>query len=127
MKKKLYLLGPALFGAMPLFADGAPAAQENSLLRTVSFFVIVLAFFYLILWRPEQKRRKKMQTLRDALKPGDKITAMGIVGEIAQVKEKTIVVQVDGARIEMLKQAISEIHKPAEETSQEAIKQVNPA
>lgn len=112
MKKRLYSLLPALL-SMPLLADAGPA-QENNMMRTLSFFGIVLAFVYLILWRPEQKRRKKMQNMRSSLKPGDKITAMGIVAEIAEVKDQTITIKVDGAKIEMLKAAISEIHQPQE-------------
>ena len=127
--KKLYSLAPALLSTMPLLADGGAGAPENNLMRTISFFGIVLAFFYLILWRPEQKRRKKMKNLREGLKPGDKITAMGIVGKIAEIKESTIVVQVEGAKIEMLKAAISEIHQPAEQAVKEnpAVEQAEPA
>lgn len=117
MKKCLAVI-PALLSAAPLLADAAPAAApESNLMKTLSFFGIVLAFFYLILWRPEQKRRKKMQSLRNGLKPGDKITAMGIIGEISEVKDNSIIVKVDGAKIEMLKAAISEIHQPAAEAA----------
>lgn len=115
MKKKLYSLVPALLVSMPLLADAGPA-QENNIMKTLSLFGIVLAFVYLVLWRPEQKRRKKMQNLRDSLKAGDKITAMGIVGVVAEIKEHTIVIKVDGAKIEMLKAAISEVHQPATAT-----------
>ena len=119
--KKLYSLAPALLSTMPLLADGGAPDPGNNLLRTVSFFGIVLAFFYLILWRPEQKRRKKMKNLREGLKPGDKITAMGIIGEIFEVKDNSIVVKVDGAKIEMLKAAISEIHQPVVEPAKEEV------
>lgn len=120
MKKRLYSILPALF-SMPLLANAAPA-QENNMMRTLSFFGIVLAFVYLILWRPEQKRRKKMNSMRSSLKPGDRITAMGIIAEIAEVNDQTIVIKVDGAKIEMLKAAISEIHQPqeAKESSEKA-------
>lgn len=114
MKKVLYALTPALLAPMSLFADAAPAAEGNNMMRTLSLFGVVLVFFYLILWRPEQKRRKKMQSLKESLKPGDQITAMGIVAEIAEVKENTIILKVDGAKIEMLKAAVSEVHAPAE-------------
>lgn len=114
MKKVLYALTPALLAPMSLFADAAPAAGGNNMMRTLSLFGVVLVFFYLILWRPEQKRRKKMQSLKDSLKPGDQITAMGIVAEIAEIRENTVILKVDGAKIEMLKAAVSEVHAPAE-------------
>lgn len=123
MKKCLYALAPALLTPMSLFADAAPAAEGNNMMRTLSFFGIVLVFFYLILWRPEQKRRKKMQNVRENLKAGDKITAMGIIGEVFEIKENTLILKmVDGAKIEMLKAAISEVHAPKEKTvSEEAV------
>lgn len=105
------LLAPMMF-----LADATSAAPEGGMLRTLTFFGVVLAFFYLILWRPEQKRRKKMQDLRNNLKPGDKVTAMGIIGEVHKIKEATIILKMfDGAKIEIIKGAISEIHQPAVE------------
>jgi len=51
-----------------------------------------------------------MQSLRDSMKKGDRVTAMGIVGTVHEIKDKTVVLaSVDGSKIEMLKGAISEI------------------
>lgn len=113
-KKVLYSIIPALFANSALFADASGAASQGNLPRTLAFFGIVLVFFYVILWRPEQKRRKKMQTQRDSLKVGDKVTAMGIVGTIHNLDSDNtaILKMVDGSKIEVLKAAISEIHQP---------------
>lgn len=122
MKKRLYALLPALLAPMSLFADAAPVAEGNNMMKTISFFGVVLVLFYLTLWRPEQKRRKKMQDLRTTLKPGDKITAMGILGEVSEIKNDTIVLKmIDGSKIEMLKAAISEVHIPAAQKAEEKI------
>ncbi len=121
MKNKLYAIAPALLAPMSLFADAAPAAEGNSLMKTLSFFGIVLVFFYLILWRPEQKRRKKAGELRNTLKPGDRVTAMGIIGKVDKVNDNTIVIKmVEGAKIEMLKAAVSEVHAEQESLAAEA-------
>ena len=97
----------------------ADATQEGNPYQTVIMLLIGVAFFYFILWRPEQMRRKKMKSLRDTMKPGDKVTAMGIVGTVESVTEKTVILKnVDGSKVEMIKAAVSEIH-PAEEQSQE--------
>ncbi len=99
----------ALLGSSSLFADSGQASQTNftSLLVWVGFAIF---FFYFILYRPEQKRRKKALQMRASMKKGDKVTAMGIVGVISQVKEDTVILKmVDGAKVEMLKGAITEI------------------
>lgn len=104
---------------VPSFIADATAAagSENSMMRTLMFFGIVLAFFYLILWRPEQKRRKKMNSQRNSLKAGDRVTAMGILGEVVKLNDnQTVILKMyDGAQIEVLAQAITQVHQPAEE------------
>lgn len=107
MKKIFSLL--AIASASSLFAEGGAPAQNNlySLLIWVGFAIF---FFYFILYRPEQKRRKKAEDLRSSLKKGDKVTAMGIVGIVSKVQEDTVILKmVDGAKIEVLKGAISEV------------------
>jgi preprotein translocase subunit YajC len=114
MKKSLFFILPFLASAT-LFADDAAPARGQSMYQTFMMIGIALIFFYLILWRPEQKRRKKMNDLRKNLSKGDRVTAMGIVGTVAQIKETTLILKmVDGAKIEVLKAAISEV-QPAPE------------
>lgn len=75
-----------------------------------------MSFFYFILWRPEHKRRKEIEKKRGSMKKGDKVTAMGIVGTVDRIKEQTVIVKmVDGAKIEFLKAAISEVSMKEEE------------
>lgn len=109
MRKLMFAL--CFLSCLPLFAEGdAPAAQGGSMMQTLIMILVALAFFYFILWRPEQKRRKTMDQLRSALKKGDKITAMGILGTIVKVQEKTIVVSLyDGAKMEIMKAAITDV------------------
>ena len=59
----------------------------------IALMILVLYFF---MWRPESKRRKEMQKFRDGLKKGDKIvTAGGIYGTVKEIKETTILIEVD--------------------------------
>lgn len=114
MKKFVSLF--AIICSASAFAAPANASPQGSMVQTLIMIGIAIAFFYLILWRPEQKRRKEALKLRESLKAGDKVTAMGIVGTVSQVKETTVIVQmVDGAKIEFLKGAISEIQSNKEE------------
>jgi preprotein translocase subunit YajC len=77
---------------------------------------IAMTFFYFILWRPEQKRRKALETQRDALKKGDRVTAMGIIGTVLKIQEQTVILKMyDGAKIEVLKGAITDVLPGSEE------------
>ncbi len=119
--KKFFLFLAAFALASPLFADVGGAMKQQNITQTVLMVVIAVGFFYFILWRPESKRRKKMQTLRDQLKKGDQVTAMGIVGSVVKINEKTVILSmVDGAKIEMLRAAITEVHPAMEKATQEA-------
>ena len=118
---KFFALIPAFLLSSPLFAqDGqaAPAAgRENSFWQTLIMIGIALVFFYFILWRPEQKRRKAMEKQRNSMKKGDRVTAMGIVGTVAQVQDNTVILKmVDGAKIEVLKAAITDVQSGPEES-----------
>lgn len=64
-----------------------------------SFFLMIGLMFlvmWLFMWRPEAKRRKEMQKFREGLKKGDKIvTAGGIYGTVKEVKESSLLIEVD--------------------------------
>jgi preprotein translocase subunit YajC len=56
----------------------------------------MIAIMYFFMWRPESKRRKQMQDFRNGLKKGDKIiTAGGIHAVVKEVKETTLLIEVD--------------------------------
>ena len=78
-----------------------------------SFIILMVAMFammYFFMIRPENKRKKEAQNLRDSLKVGDVITTIGgIVGTICKVDESTIVIETgaDRVRDEFTKWAVS--------------------
>ncbi len=72
--------------------------------------IMVIAVFYFMLIRPENKRKKEAEELRSSLKEGDEITTIGgIVGTVVNVKEDRFVIETgaDQVRIEFLKWALS--------------------
>ena len=100
---------------MTLFL-AAEAANDQGLYQTLIMIGIALIFFYFILWRPEQKRRKSLEDKRRSLQKGDIVIAMGIRGKVHEIKEKTVILScVEGAKIEMLLAAVTDVEKPAEE------------
>ena len=87
--------------------------------------VLMLAVFYFMLIRPENKRKKEAEQMRSSVKNGDKITPIGgIVGVVVDVKEDKLVIETgaDQVRIEIAKWAMSTNETAAENAKAEAKK-----
>ena len=72
--------------------------------------VAMIAVFYFLIIRPENKRKKQAETMRNSLKKGERITTIGgMVGRIVQVNDTTVVFETseDRVRIEVAKWGIS--------------------
>jgi preprotein translocase subunit YajC len=111
MRNVLFFLFPAAMA----FAQEAAPSPAAGMSQTLLMIGIALVFFYFILWRPEQKRRKETEKMRASLKKGDKVTAMGIIGRIDRIQDQTVVLKmIDGAKIEMLKAAITDVQPGTE-------------
>lgn len=96
------------------------AASGAGLGSTVIMLVLMLAVFYFMLIRPENKRKKEAEEMRSAVKTGDRITTIGgIMGTVVHVKEDRVVMETgaDQVRIEIAKWAIS-----SNDTADEAAK-----
>src|SRR5215211_7759094 len=104
MKTLRYTLLIALFSfaTSTVFAQGEETVPpDQSFWQTLVMIGIAFLFFYVILWRPEQKRRKALEEQRTALKKGDRVVAMGIIGTIIRVGDQTVIVKMyDGAKLE---------------------------
>ena len=99
-----------------LTTTGANAGMGSSIFMLIA----MLAVFYFMLIRPENKRKKEAEQMRSAVKTGDKIVTIGgICGTVVNVKENRIVIETsaDQVRIEFEKWAIS-----SNETAAEAAK-----
>lgn len=73
--------------------------------------LLVVAFMWFLLIRPQQKQAKKRAEMLTALKVGDKIVTIGgICGVIQQLTDDKIFIEIaDGIVIEMLRNSISSI------------------
>ena len=77
---------------------------------SIIMIVAMIAIMYFLMIRPENKRKKEAQNMRDSLAVGDEITTIGgITGTICAVKDNTIVIETgaDRVRIELTKWAVS--------------------
>lgn len=104
---------------LSLFLQLGPAASNvatdtaNKPFGTLAQFlpiIVMILFMYLIVFLPENRRRKKLQKQIDALKQGDKIITLGhIIGTIEFIGEKTVYLKSQDAKIEVAKSGISSV------------------
>ena len=101
------------------------ASATGGMSGSIIMIVAMLAVFYFMLIRPENKRKKEAEQMRSSVKTGDKITTIGgIVGVVVNVKDDKIVLETgaDQVRIEFAKWAISTNETAAENAKAEAKK-----
>lgn len=78
--------------------------QYGNILLFGAMFVVM--YFFMI--RPQQKRAKAEKEFETALKVGDKvITKSGLHGKIAEIAERTIVLETMSGKLKMERSAIS--------------------
>ena len=95
---------------MLYFLTTADPTATGGLTSSLLMMAVMLGIFYFMLIRPENKRKKEAEQMRDTLKVGDEVTTIGgIVGTVVNVKEDRIVLETgaDQVRIEFAKWAIS--------------------
>ena len=73
--------------------------------------VLIIAVFYFLLIRPQQKRQKQLQETVASLKVGDRvITTGGIIGVITTVRETSFLIRsADKSILEIARSAIADI------------------
>lgn len=91
-------------------------------MESIIMIVLMVAIFYFLLIRPENKRKKAMDQMRSALKKGDKIVTIGgIMGTIVRVTDESIVIETseDRVRMELAKWSVM-TNNTAQEKAQKA-------
>jgi preprotein translocase subunit YajC len=101
-------------------ADGQ-AAGPASLISTFIPFALIIAIFYFLIIRPQNKKQKETQKMLGNLKKGDRIVTIGgIHGVIQSVKEQSVIVKVDdAAKLEFSRSAISSVEAAGKEEKPE--------
>ena len=80
-------------------------------MESIIMIVLLFAVMYFFMIRPENKRKKQAEEMRNSLKKGDVITTIGgIVGKVVMVNPNTIVIETsdDRVRLELTKWAVSQ-------------------
>lgn len=115
MKKILtFTTIPALCATASVFAQTESVSSNSNLMQMLFMIGFAVIFFYFIIWRPDQKRRKQMEQMRSAISKGDRVTVMGIIGTVDKVEKDTVILSLyQSGKMEVLKNAITDIQPSA--------------
>jgi len=104
-----------LAGAWSLLAQEGTPDTPSFMATTLPLFVMLGVLFFLMVIRPESRRRKEHQSMLDSLKKNDRVIfAGGIHGTVVNVQkgQPDVTLRVDDSsstRMRVLRQAISKV------------------
>ncbi len=89
------------------FAQVTPGQQAPGWVQAVPLVAMVAIFYFLIL-RPQQKREKNRQGFISTLKRGDEVvTSTGMFGRVEGLTDQFVTLEIsDGVRVKMLRSSI---------------------
>ena len=101
--------------------QAAPAGQSSvgALINFMMPMVLILGIFWILVWRPQQRRMKEHRATITAVKKGDDvITAGGIRGRVTKVMDEDAEVEIaSNVRVRVIKSTLTGVisgnNKPA--------------
>ena len=78
------------------------AANSGSPMTMILLMVAMFAIMYFVMIRPQKKRQKEEQEMRNAVDVGDEVTTIGgICGKVVTVKEEHLIIETGADRNRM--------------------------
>jgi preprotein translocase subunit YajC len=89
----------------------APAQGFGGMLGSIVPLLLIVAVFYFLILRPQNKKQKQTEKMLAALSKGDKVVTIGgIRGVIQSVRDDTVVIKVDdNTKIEFNRSAVATV------------------
>ncbi|MDR0532191.1 MAG: preprotein translocase subunit YajC [Oscillospiraceae bacterium] len=98
-------------------AVSGSGTQQGGGWQMILLLVAMVGVMYLTMIRPQRKRQKEEQQMRDSVEVGDEITTIGgILGRVITVKEDSIIIETgaDRTKLRILRTAVG-INNTAQE------------
>lgn len=85
------------------YAAQGGGAEASPMWTFVVPMIFMVAIFYFLLIRPQQRKAKEHKQMLDNLKRGDRIvTAGGLIGEITAISDQTVTIEIaDKIRVDV--------------------------
>jgi preprotein translocase subunit YajC len=86
-------------------------SDPNALIQLIGMPVLLIALFYFLMIRPQQRRMKQHQAMLAAVKRGDVVVlSSGIIGKVVRVEEAEVGLEVaTGVTVKVVKSMIGEV------------------
>ncbi len=91
--------------------------ESGKIILSILTYVVIFGGMYLVLFRPQQKKRKQEEEMRKAITIGDEITTIGgIVGKVISIKsdEDLLVIESGTEKIRIKNWAVASIDTKTE-------------
>ncbi len=78
------------------------SAEQVGSMYPFIMMIVVIAFFYFFAVRPQKKREKEINAMRDALRVGDRVTTIGgIRGKIVKLGDEYLTIETGSRKTQM--------------------------
>ncbi|MDO8295791.1 MAG: preprotein translocase subunit YajC [Caulobacter sp.] len=90
--------------------------DPNSLIQMIGLPLMIGGLFYIMIWRPQQKRMKDHAAMLGALKRGDNVVlSSGMIGKIVRVEDKEVGLEIaQGVTVKVVKSLVAEVRGKGE-------------
>lgn len=99
-----------------IIATTGTAGTAGSMMGMLLSLVLLFAFMYFFMMRPQRKEQQKKEAMLQALEVGDTVlTTSGFYGTIIDISEDTVIIEFGSnknCRIPMQRSAIAVVEKP---------------
>ncbi|MEF9991001.1 MAG: preprotein translocase subunit YajC [Romboutsia sp.] len=67
---------------------------QQSLITVIIIYAAIFAVFYFLFIKPQKKKEKALQAMRESLNVGDKVSTVGgIIANVAKVEEDCVILE----------------------------------
>lgn len=98
--------------------------MNGNMAATFIPLVLLLVVMYFLLIRPQKKREKQVNEMRNSVRVGDEIiTIGGICGKVVKTKDESLVIQVgaDKVKFEVMRWSVSKVVESAKNTKKVSV------
>ena len=103
--------------------ESMPGAEQYlGMIANIAPIIILIVLFYFLLIRPQKKRDKEVQKMRENIEIADEIVTIGgIIGRVVSIKDDTVVIETasDHSKIRMARWSIQQNITATERAAQE--------
>ena len=100
-----------MFASPAYAATGSAGAGSGALFNLLMPMLLVGVIFYVLIYRPQQKRMKQHQDMIAAVKKNDiAVTAGGMIGKVTRVDDNEVELEIaQGVKVRVIKGTLSEV------------------